>query len=615
MVRVGQESRRRTRGLVDEVLSGHRFTAAALAAMLVLSLVTSGYLILVTQPRLVDVTTMTRLARDGRESMLDQETGLRGWLATGDPAFLEPYEDGRRAGTEAFGDLVDTMAEMPEVTDEMVATLVARERWQAWAARAGGTRLEPRERADGTLTLFLLEGKELFDDYRAADTVSLELIKERRDAALAGQTRAILGTLLSYLVLLLGTGGIFLRRRRRAEVRLLAPVRSLLARIEALQRGDLSVRSEPTDVPELSEVGRQLDELAGALEVAGADAAERERRLALMAERLETVVRVGREISGSLSVRYVSASVTSAASDLVGATATLWVRGEDQVFHAVNRSEDPHGVLPPVDLVAPDTIVQAAAEARPVSAGSSRAHPLVLAGMVTGVLEVGAPCCDSDTEQVLGALLSTAAAALESAHLHSAVRELADMDALTQLPNRRRLEVDLDTEWDRCRRYARPLSLVMVDLDHFKSLNDEHGHLVGDEVLRGVATVIGQTLRTTDTAYRFGGEEIVVVLRETGLGDATLCAERIRSAIASARVAGHPGITVTASAGVATRHAAMAHHAEMTAQADAALYVAKRHGRDRVVAAGAGDGGSRDEDGVPAGSPAEDSALEPATPH
>jgi diguanylate cyclase (GGDEF)-like protein len=132
---------------------------------------------------------------------------------------------------------------------------------------------------------------------------------------------------------------------------------------------------------------------------------------------------------------------------------------------------------------------------------------------------------------VLQVLLSTAAAALESAHLHSAAKELADVDALTRLPNRRRLDADLEAEWDRCRRYGRPLSMIMLDLDHFKALNDEHGHVHGDEVLRATSVALSEVMRTSDTAYRYGGEEFAILLRETGLEDARAVAERLRVAI------------------------------------------------------------------------------------
>ena len=108
-------------------------------------------------------------------------------------------------------------------------------------------------------------------------------------------------------------------------------------------------------------------------------------------------------------------------------------------------------------MTPPSVVLTAAADALPITAGDRRAYPLVLAGMVTAVLEVDTPIVDEDTEQVLSSLLSTAAAALESAHLHSTAREQAEMDGLTQLPNRRRFEHDIDTEWERCRRYGRPM--------------------------------------------------------------------------------------------------------------------------------------------------------------
>ena len=202
------------------------------------------------------------------------------------------------------------------------------------------------------------------------------------------------------------------------------------------------------------------------------------------------------------------------------------------------------------------------------------------------MVEVDTPVVDEDTEQVLTSLLATAAAALESAHLHSTARELADMDGLTQLPNRRRFELDIDTEWERCRRYGRPLSMLMLDLDHFKRLNDEHGHLLGDQVLREVAQAVSSVLRTTDTAYRYGGEEIAVLLRETGLEDAAGAAERIRAAVAGVSIAGHPDVSVSTSAGVAARHTRMSHYTALVEQADRALYDAKRAGRNRVAVSG-----------------------------
>ncbi len=583
-----QKTRRSAPGLVDELQRSHRFTIGVLVAVLLLSLGTSGYLILVSQPRLANYVELSREARDVHEAMLDQETGLRGWLATGDPTFLQPYQEGRAQATTSVAQLLRDVRRSPDMTNGVLGMLLARQQWQTWASEAAVKRLTPAQRVDGTLTRFLLEGKALFDTYRSRETSSTSAIRARRSDALARQNAALIGIFLSYLVLLGATAAITVRRRRHLQTVVLEPIADLHETIDRLRAGDLTARTAPTAVPELAEIGTALADLAAELDEAGTEATEREIRLAFLANRFETVVRVGREIAGSLSIRYVSSTVTSAAAELLGTSATLWVRDDQQEFHAAHRSSDPHGTIAPVTLTPPTLVLTAAADALPTTTGERRAYPLVLAGMVTAVLEVDTPIVDDDTEQVLSSLLSTAAAALESAHLHSTARELADMDGLTHLPNRRRFELDIDTEWERCRRYGRPMSLVMMDLDHFKRLNDEHGHLLGDQVLREVAGAVGAALRTTDTAYRYGGEELVVLLRETGLEDASAAAERLREAVAAVSLAEHPQVTVATSAGVAARHSTMSHYTALVSAADKALYEAKRLGRDRVSVSGGG---------------------------
>lgn len=569
-------------GLVYELQRSHRFIIAVLGGMLVLSLVSSGYLILVSQPRLSDDIVMVREARDAREAMIDQETGLRGWMATGDANFLEPYASGRKQADSSFAQLLEDVEDRPELTGPVVQLLIARERWDAWAVRATRTRIAMLLNDRAALTARLQEGKRLFDDYRAADKASTGAIQDRRDDDVRSQNLALTIVFLSYLVVLLSAGAVTLAQRRRVRSSVLEPIDRLLESIGRLRAGDLSSRTVASGVPELDQIGAAVDVLASELDAANQESAARETRLALLVQRFETVVTVGREIAGSLSIRYVSRAVTTAAAELLGTPATLWVRGKDLDFTATDRSQDPHGSPPPSELVASEAVVMAAADARPVDVGGRMAYPLVLAGMVVAVLDSASITVDEDTEQVLTALLATAAAALESAQLHSAARELADVDGLTQLPNRRRFEVDIDAEWERCRRYGRPMSVVMLDLDHFKRLNDEHGHLLGDQVLREVARAIGAVLRTSDTAYRYGGEELVVLLRETGLEDAASAAERLRAGVAALQVTGYQ-VGVTTSAGVATRQASMSHYTELIDVADRALYAAKRTGRDRVA--------------------------------
>ena len=163
---------------------------------------------------------------------------------------------------------------------------------------------------------------------------------------------------------------------------------------------------------------------------------------------------------------------------------------------------------------------------------------------------------------------------------------LALTDPLTQTHKRRALMERLTSELERARRYALHLSVLMVDLDHFKAINDSYGHVVGDEVLRGVSRVLQREARAVDVVARFGGEEFVVVLPETGEEGAVALAERIR-----ARVEETPPVTggeygwlrVTVSIGVATVPSTRVNSPEeLIAVADEALYRAKAQGRNRV---------------------------------
>ena len=178
-------------------------------------------------------------------------------------------------------------------------------------------------------------------------------------------------------------------------------------------------------------------------------------------------------------------------------------------------------------------------------------------------------------------LASQAALALSNAWLLERLQRLASHDGLTGVRNRRALEDALAAELARSRRTGRPVSLLMLDIDHFKRLNDTHGHQVGDAALRAVASALTDEVRTCDVVGRYGGEEFAVVLPEIGPEDALLVAERLRARISAL---GDP-VPVTASFGVAGHPTHGPDAASLIKAADDALYVAKRGGRDRAVAA------------------------------
>ncbi|SIS72809.1 GGDEF domain-containing protein [Phaeovulum vinaykumarii] len=167
-------------------------------------------------------------------------------------------------------------------------------------------------------------------------------------------------------------------------------------------------------------------------------------------------------------------------------------------------------------------------------------------------------------------------------------RHMASHDALTGLLNRHRFERDLLTLVERARREAMPLALIIVDLDHFKLVNDTGGHACGDLVLRRTGAVLSDRIRHADQLARIGGEEFALLLPDTDRQAAIELAERMRRAVAEMRLepwSGHSG-RLTASLGCAVYQSPET-AVEFLARADAALYIAKARGRDRVVAAGA----------------------------
>ncbi len=162
--------------------------------------------------------------------------------------------------------------------------------------------------------------------------------------------------------------------------------------------------------------------------------------------------------------------------------------------------------------------------------------------------------------------------------------QLATIDPLTGLMNRGAFDQALEREFDRAVRYGRPLSLLLLDLDHFKQVNDTWGHPVGDRVLAQVAVAIRSCLRHVDLAGRHGGEEFAVVLTETNAEGATVAAERLRHAIGGLAMAvGEEPVKVTASVGVVTWSPLIGSPAEMVEAADKTLYRAKHAGRNRTV--------------------------------
>jgi diguanylate cyclase (GGDEF)-like protein len=210
--------------------------------------------------------------------------------------------------------------------------------------------------------------------------------------------------------------------------------------------------------------------------------------------------------------------------------------------------------------------------------------PLKTAQGAIGIIELSCLPADDRDRFLLRALAALAAAAIEKARLIADLQQLATLDDVTGVSNRRHFLEVAGREVDRARRYGRPLAAVLFDIDLFKQFNDSYGHATGDEVLWAVAARCRQVLREVDLLARYGGEELVVLLPESTPQDAARVAERLRLAVADSPIYTRCGpLNVTISLGVAALTPDCAGAAALIDRADAAMYRAKQAGRNGVA--------------------------------
>lgn len=214
--------------------------------------------------------------------------------------------------------------------------------------------------------------------------------------------------------------------------------------------------------------------------------------------------------------------------------------------------------------------------------------PLKVPAGVVGLLHLGdftPRRFDREKMQLLSILASFASMAICNAKLHKRTRIMAITDSLTGLYNHRYFQEIFSQELSRAKRYQKRLAVLMIDVDDFKKFNDSHGHHVGDRVLAEIGAVIARTLRKADFAFRYGGEEFIVLLPEAGLDSALLAAERLRQSIGretGAILRGVSGAGVTVSVGVACYPDDGADRDELFTAVDGLLYKAKELGKNKI---------------------------------
>ncbi len=307
---------------------------------------------------------------------------------------------------------------------------------------------------------------------------------------------------------------------------------------------------------------------------------------------IERLLDVSRGVVSDLDRGRTVRSVVDAAADLLAAE-TVLIAGRDPagrfiVEHEVPATTTAGRVLDPTDTVAEEAIRLAT----PVVHDSPRATLALpiridddVAAVLVAVRPAGAATFGALELRIADLLATQVAVALQNAERHARVSDAAVRDPLTGLLNRRYFDEAVESAFATARRAGTALSLIVLDLDRFSAVNNEHGHAAGDAVLRRVATAMASAVRVGDIVARYGGEEFVVIAPLAGTAEAVAVAERIRAAVAGA--AGGDGsldVPITVSAGVASLLGDELDGHALFRAADSALLTAKRAGRDRVVA-------------------------------
>jgi diguanylate cyclase (GGDEF)-like protein len=357
----------------------------------------------------------------------------------------------------------------------------------------------------------------------------------------SSRNRLLLGLVLSLLLV-----GLVAYFEGRSIVRNLG---SLAAAANSVARGRLKERVPVRGRDEFAMLGIAFNDMANQLEARMEELDSERGRLR------DAVARFGEALAATHDVGTLLKVIVEAAVEATGATGARLLADDGRVV----ESGDPE-------------------------AGGTRLElPLTAARTTFGTLTLVGEDFDAEQRMTANSLASHAAIALENARLHRIVERQALVDGLTGIANRRQCEDMLTSEIARAERLGTPFTIVLADLDDFKRVNDVHGHTVGDDVLREFASVLRATVRDSDLAGRWGGEEFILLLPGTDAAGGAHLADRVRSALSERSFLGRDGavVTVTCSFGV-TQHRAGEDERELFAAADRALYRAKREGKNRV---------------------------------
>ena len=398
----------------------------------------------------------------------------------------------------------------------------------------------------------------------------------------------------SMLLLALIVGGVLVWWLAR---QLTQPVLALTEAAERAARGDLAMKLPVSGKDEVARLAGSFNHMARQLDLRMTEIQDSRDRLRLNVQRLGDALQRTHDLDGLLSA-VCAIGATATESQRV----TAWlVEGNSLVARVVwpggaaraGVRRVPIGDSLPGQVVADGVVRRLVAGAREdvtLRDGPAMGAPLQRGEMMLGALVVertgDAESYTVEDQAMLTSITGPAGIAIDNAMLHRQAQRMSVIDPLTGVGNLRMLTTTLAREVDRAQHFGRSVSLLLLDIDHFKNLTDTHGHGAGDAILHGMAQRVAASIRSVDTVARYGGEEFAVVCPELGPEEAYGLASHLHEAIRGAGFPVEDGVVdVRVSIGVASWPQQATTSTELMRAADAALSQAKASGRDRVAAA------------------------------
>lgn len=415
------------------------------------------------------------------------------------------------------------------------------------------------------------------------EELRVRVLADQRDArSNVSDSTAMVAVILALFLLLAFGFALMVSRSLQARIA------QLLAAARRLGKGDFDVEVPTEGTDEFAQLGTEFNDMAKQLQSRLQELQREQARLQL------AVRRVGDSFARGLDRDALLGIAVETAVDGVGALCgRAAVHDDSRGLRQVAAQGEMNGLDRAMRAAEIAALDAAAGVETQVGEATVLTEPLLaedgrdILALLT-VARHGNPFTLTERD-LLRYLAAQAAISLENADLHQVVRRQAVTDELTGLFNHRHFQEVLNAEVERARRYGHELALIMLDLDNFKQINDLHGHLQGDLVLREVGKILRDSVRDVDEPARYGGEEMAVVLPQTDLEGAYHFAERLRrriEALEVPRVDGEGVVRVTASLGAASASGAnLSGKDDLVAAADAALYRAKRAGRNRTARA------------------------------